>query len=68
MIPGLGAKGNQSDRIVRAGQWLEIALLPVIVVFIAVAAFGLGRLSALENQHGHLLIHYPGEATSTAVH
>ena len=44
---------------------LELLLLPVIIALVAIAAFGLGRLSALQASQDKLIIHYPGEATST---
>ena len=63
MIPELGIRGN---------RWLEIGLLPAIIVLIAIAGFGLGRLSALQGSQDKLIIHAPlstgGEATTTAVH
>lgn len=36
--------------------------IPVVIVLVALTAFGLGRLSALEGQKGELGIHQPGEA------
>lgn len=37
-------------------------LLPLIVVLVALAAFGLGRLSVLEEQKGTITIYAPNEA------
>lgn len=38
---------------------LQEALIPAIIVLVAVGAFGLGRLSALEAQQDTLVIHQP---------
>ena len=46
---------------------LEILLLPAIVVLVALGAFGLGRLSALQAQQDKLIIHYPGESAGSTV-
>ncbi len=53
MLPNMGPKGN---------RWLELALLPAIIILIAIAAFGLGRLSTLQAQHDKLIIHPAGES------
>ncbi len=58
MIPELGVRGN---------RWLEVGLLPAIIILIAIAAFGLGRLSALQASQDKLIIHQPGEGTTTKV-
>lgn len=55
MIPDIWLRGK-----------LEAVFLPLVIVLVAGAAFGLGRLSALQEAHAGLIIHYPGEASSTA--
>ncbi|MDO8548265.1 MAG: hypothetical protein Q7R71_01175 [bacterium] len=52
MIPNIGLRGN---------RWLKEALVPAIVVLVAIGAFGLGRLSVLQAQEDKLIIHQPGE-------
>ena len=47
---------------------LEALFLPAIIVLVAVGAFGLGRLSALQAQQDNLVIHYPGESATSTVH
>ncbi|MBC7836924.1 hypothetical protein H7X87_04080 [Acetobacteraceae bacterium] len=41
------------------GRWWQRLLLPAIIVLVAVASFGLGRLSALKEIKGELVIHQP---------
>lgn len=36
-------------------------ILPAIIVLVALAAFGLGRLSILMENNGELIIHEPSE-------
>ena len=36
---------------------LDLALIPAIVILVGVAAFGLGRLSALKESEAELVIH-----------
>ena len=48
MIPETGSMGKGT---------LERLALPLIVILVALAAFGLGRLSALKSQEGQLIIH-----------
>lgn len=36
---------------------LDKLLIPAIIILVAIAAFGLGRLSALHEQQGSLVIH-----------
>jgi hypothetical protein len=38
---------------------LEALLIPAIIVLVAIGAFGLGRLSALQTQQDRLVIHQP---------
>jgi hypothetical protein len=49
---------------------LDFLLLPLIIILVAIGAFGLGRLSVLEAQKPHLVIHPPssnsGEASPPA--
>lgn len=44
---------------------LEAVIVPAIIVLVALAAFGLGRLSVLQSQQDKLIIHQPGEAASS---
>ena len=54
MIPERANKGNN----------LRLALiLAAIIILVAIAAFGLGRLSAQNPQEGSLVIHQPGGST-----
>ena len=48
MIPGLSEKHK---------RLLDETLIPLIVILVAVIAFGLGRLSALEAEKTGLIIH-----------
>jgi len=41
-------------------------VLPAIVVLVGLSAFGLGRLSALKEGRGTLIIHPPGDAQAIA--
>ena len=45
----------------------DMALIPGIIVLVGLAAFGLGRLSALEEGRGTLIIHPPGDAQVIAL-
>jgi hypothetical protein len=45
--------------------WFDRAVVPAIVAFVAIAAFGLGRLSALATG-GNLTIHPPAQAAAAA--
>lgn len=47
-------------------DWAESALIIAIIVLTGVGAFGLGRLSALEERRGSVAIHSPGDATALA--
>lgn len=40
-------------------KFFDAALLPAIIVLVALTAFGLGRLSALEEQKGILTVYPP---------
>jgi len=40
-------------------------LLAILIVLVALAAFGLGRLSATGSVRGSLIIHEPGEPAAT---
>ncbi|HVZ75699.1 MAG TPA: hypothetical protein VG934_00265 [Candidatus Paceibacterota bacterium] len=43
-------------------QYLDFLIIPAIVILVGIAAFGLGRLSALQGAHTGLTIHpAPGE-------
>jgi len=42
-------------------------ILPAVVVLVALGAFGLGRLSALEDGQGKLIIHPPGDVSAAAL-
>ncbi len=42
-------------------------LISLIIILVATAAFGLGRLSALGQQRGTLKIHPPGDLTTLAL-
>lgn len=43
------------------GRYLDALLVPAIVIVVGVAAFGLGRLSALEEHKGGLVVHPAAE-------
>ena len=43
---------------------LDLLLIPAIVILVGVAAFGLGRLSALEEQKTGLIIHNSYDETN----
>jgi hypothetical protein len=38
---------------------MEKLLIPTIIILVALAAFGLGRLSVLVEEEGELIIHEP---------
>jgi hypothetical protein len=54
MIPA-----NRFLRNIRLNIQLADLFIPAIIVLVAIGAFGLGRLSALQNQQDKLIIHQP---------
>lgn len=44
---------------------IDFLLIPAIVILVGVAAFGLGRLSALKEATAGLVIHPAGQAASS---
>jgi hypothetical protein len=52
IVPAMEEKGK---------HFVNRLLVPVIIVLVALAAFGLGRLSVLMDQKGELIIHTPEE-------
>jgi hypothetical protein len=46
---------------VMTGKWFDRLLIPLIIVLVAAAAFGLGRLSVVSGQERSLTIHPAGE-------
>jgi hypothetical protein len=57
MIPNIAAKGNTR---------LEVLAIPLIIVLVGLAAFGLGRLSAQQDSpKSTLIVHQEGVATTT---
>jgi hypothetical protein len=48
----------------RGKRWLDFLVIPAIVILVGVAAFGLGRLSALKEQKTGLVVHPAGEQPS----
>lgn len=63
MIAGIGKSGKTLFRRLEYGKALESLLVPAIVVLVGVAAFGLGRLSALGEAKGTLVVH-PADSLS----
>jgi hypothetical protein len=55
-------KGN-----IRGFMRLEALAIPLIVVLVGLAAFGLGRLSKDDTQKSTLVVHQESEASTTPV-
>lgn len=45
-------------------QFVDLILIPAIIILVGVAAFGFGRLSALKDSKGGLVIHSSSEVIS----
>ncbi len=46
-----------ADNAKRGKVWFDRLLIPLIIILVGISAFGLGRLSALQEREGELVIH-----------